>query len=169
MLAHSAQAMSRGSKPVSVKERSERVHAPRSPDGFERLVTALGGGTLDFTAMLAIADLLPVMIAYVDRDFKYRFVNRPLAEWLDVPRRELIGRSMREVLGEQAFEQRAPMLASALAGQRQYFASEFDYGPRGAVAVQTDYVPWADSSGEVQGIIVLVQEALDRSRRSEHW
>ena len=32
--------------------------------------------------LLALADLLPVMTAYVDRDARYRFINKPLAEWL---------------------------------------------------------------------------------------
>ena len=48
------------------------VGAPRAPRDFEPLVTALGG-FLDFPAMLAIADMLPVMVAYFDRDFRYRF------------------------------------------------------------------------------------------------
>src|SRR3954463_13202420 len=35
------------------------IGAARTPPGFEPLVTALGGGTLDFAAMLAIADIIP--------------------------------------------------------------------------------------------------------------
>src|SRR5204862_6472864 len=69
---------------------------------FEPLVTALGGGVLDFSAMLAIADILPVMTAYVDRDLVYRFVNKPLAQWLGRPRRELLGKPIRKVIGAEA-------------------------------------------------------------------
>ena len=35
--------------------------------------------------MLALADLLPVLIAYIDRDERYRFCNRAYAEWLERP------------------------------------------------------------------------------------
>jgi PAS domain-containing protein len=94
------------------------VGAPRTPRDFEPLVTSLGGGTLDFTAMLAIADVLPVMIAYVDASCTYRFVNKPLAEWLGLPRGEILGRHMREVLGEDAYEHREPMFRAALKGER---------------------------------------------------
>src|SRR3569832_1566207 len=92
---------------------AQGVPAPRraalQPEGMEPLVTALGGGTLDFAAMLAIADILPVMVAYVDSGFVYRFCNRPLAEWLDLPRKAILGHHMREVLGEDAFAHRKPM------------------------------------------------------------
>ena len=36
----------------------------------------------DFPALLAIADSLPLMIAYCDLDLTYRFVNRPMARWM---------------------------------------------------------------------------------------
>src|SRR3954462_4006144 len=58
--------------------------------------------------LLALADLLPVMTAYVDRDFVYRFVTRPLAEWLGKPRKAMLGRPMAEVLGAKNFAAREP-------------------------------------------------------------
>jgi PAS domain S-box-containing protein len=130
--------------------------------GHEPLVTALGGGTLSLGAMLAIGDLLPVMIGYVDRSLVYRFVNLPLAEWFEFPRDEIVGRTMAEMLGEEAFAQRQPLLEAALAGQRQFFASEFNHSTRGGVAVQTDYVPWADPSGNVRGLIMLVTDVTEQ-------
>jgi hypothetical protein len=32
-------------------------------------------GWVDIASMLAVADIVPVMIAYIDRDLRYRFVN----------------------------------------------------------------------------------------------
>jgi PAS domain S-box-containing protein len=134
----------------------------RSPHGFETLVTTLGGGNLDFGAMLAIADLLPVMVGYIDAGFVYRFVNTPLAEWIGLPRKEILGRHMREILGEEPFAEREPMLKAALKGQRMFFTSEIDHPQRGALAIQTDYVPWADASGRVNGIIALVKDVTEQ-------
>src|SRR5215208_3693451 len=110
-------------QPLRVARHTE----PRTPEGYEPLITALGGGALDFPAMLAIADILPVMTAYVDREFRYFFVNKPLAKWLDMPRKEILGKTMRDVLGDKAFEQRLPMLETALTGERTFFASEFEH------------------------------------------
>ena len=133
------------------------------PEGaYAPLVTALGGGVLDFSAMLAIADLLPVMTAYYDRNLILRFVNKPFAEWFGRPRREILGRHSRDVIGEKAFNERVPMIEQALQGQRTFFAAEFDHPARGTTAVQSDYIPWADSTGEIRGIIVLVKDVTEQ-------
>jgi PAS domain S-box-containing protein len=140
---------------------AERVRAARAPGDLDPLVTTLGGGSFDFNSILAIADILPVMVAYVDSALTYRFLNKPLADWLDMPRRDVLGRHMREVIGKEAFAHREPILKSALKGERMFFASEFDHRTRGRVAVQTDYVPWADSNGRVNGIIILLKDITE--------
>jgi PAS domain S-box-containing protein len=127
-------------------------------------------GSVDIASMLAVADIVPVMIAYIDRDLRYRFVNKPLADWFERPRAEILGLSLREMLGEEAYAERKSLLALALAGERQFFASSFVHPTRGVVAVQTDYVPFADADGRVHGILILVQDvteqrAADRSLR----
>jgi PAS domain S-box-containing protein len=139
-----------------------RVRAPRRPHGFDSLVTALGGGTLDFTAMLAIADILPVMVAYVDTSLVYRFVNKPLAEWLGRPRKDILGKAVREIIGDEPFGQRESLYQVALGGERTFYASEFEHPTRGHVAVQSDYVPWADAKGEVRGIIILFEDVTEQ-------
>ena len=150
------------------KRKSKRPAAPvprigpaRTPEGYEPLVTAIGG-EMDFSNMLAIADILPVMVCFVDATLVYRFINRPLADWLRQPRKDVIGKRLKDVLGETAFEQRRPMYEKALAGERVFFASEFDHKDRGLVAVTTDYVPWADASGEVRGIIIVVEDVTEQ-------
>jgi PAS domain S-box-containing protein len=157
-----------GRTPRKAKARPARQRAPRvlgevrTPEGYEPLITALGGGALDFSGMLAIADLLPVMIAYFDTGCVYRFINKPFAEWLGRPRGEILGRHSREIIGDEAFEARQAMIDQALAGQRTFFASEFDHPTRGPVAIQSDYVPWATPDGEVRGIILLVTEVTEQ-------
>jgi PAS domain S-box-containing protein len=138
------------------------IGAARTPHDYAPLVTALGGGVLDFPAMLAIADILPVMTAYLDSTLTYRFVNRPLAQWLGLPRKQILGKAVREIIGDAAFAQREPMYRAALAGERTFYASEFDSPERGHVAVQSDYVPWADSTGRVQGIIILFEDVTEQ-------
>ena len=54
------------------------------------------------------------------------------------------------------------MIDQALRGQRTFFASEFDHPTRGAVAIQSDYVPWATPDGEVRGIILMVTEVTEQ-------
>ena len=105
----------------------EALREPRT--GFEPLVTAHGGGTLDFSAMLAIADILPVMVGYLDREFRYRFVNKPLADWIDMPRSKILGMPIGEMVGADGFEMRRPLLEQALTGERTFFASTLGTRP----------------------------------------
>src|SRR5690348_2619335 len=51
--------------------------------------------------LLALADLVPVMTAYYDRNGRIQFINKLFAEWLDKPRQEIVGRTMTEVIGEE--------------------------------------------------------------------
>ena len=90
-------------------------------------------------------------------------MNKPLAEWLERPRREMIGRHMREVIGEKAFAEREELLASALAGERKFFASTFDHPTRGTLAAQSDYTPWINpATGAVDGIVIVVTDITEQ-------
>ena len=111
--------------------------------------------------LLALADVLPVLTAYVDRDERYRFLNKPLADWFERPRSEILGRTLKEVLGEKVYASRQPMIAAAMAGEAQYFAAEFDHPTRGPLAVQTNYVPWVNH-GEVQGLVIVVTDVTEQ-------
>jgi PAS domain S-box-containing protein len=111
--------------------------------------------------MLALADLLPVLIAYIDRDERYRFCNRAYADWLELPRSAVLGKSMRELLGEETYAARRPLIAAAMAGERKFFAAEFEHATRGPVALQVDYVPWADPGADAKGVIILLKDITE--------
>jgi PAS domain S-box-containing protein len=113
--------------------------------------------------LLALNDLLPVMTAYVDRDEIFRFVNKPYAEWMGVPRKEIVGRSMREILGEENYAERKPLIDAALSGERKFFAATFDHPARGRLALQLDYVPWIAPGGtEAEGICVVINDITEQ-------
>ena len=117
--------------------------------------------------LLQLADLVPVMTAFVDHDLKYRFMNKALGEWLERPRRELIGLHMRDVIGAEAFAEREALVRAALAGERQFYASTFDHPTRGLLAAQSDYVPWLNpATGEVDGVCIIITDVTEQ-RQSE--
>ncbi|HEY6047597.1 MAG TPA: PAS domain S-box protein, partial [Sphingomicrobium sp.] len=150
-----------GNNRSKARAAAELPRAPLAGSSFDALVTALGGGMLDFQSMLAIADILPVLTAYVDREFVYRFVNKPYAEWLEIPRKQILGRSMEQVLGSDLFALRRPMLDAAMAGERKFFVADFEHPTRGPLALQIDYVPWADATGDVRGVIIVLQDMTE--------
>jgi len=147
--------MAKGGRPPKPADAAEADTLP--------LPIELPGAMFSGPGLLALADLLPVMTAYLDKDLRYRFINKPLAEWLEQPRREMIGKTMREVLGDKAFEERVPMLEAALRGERVFFAATFDHPSRGLVAAQSNYTPWLNpATGAVEGIVIVVADITEQ-------
>ena len=158
-------------RPGSASPR-ERGRAPLELTDDDMLQQPLAGNLPAemFTGpgLLALADLLPAMTAYFDRDLRLQFINKSFAEWLDQPRGSMLGRSMEEITGKEAFDHRRAMVEAALAGERQFFVANFDHPTRGMLAAQTEYVPWAravpGSPGhtEVVGFVVVVQDVTEQ-------
>ena len=117
---------------------------------------------LGFTQVLSIADALPMPIAVLDRTLRYRFVNRALAEFFGEERRSILGRLMPDLLGEQAFAERRPLLEAALRGERQWFAANYHHPERGPLALQTEYIPQLGEDGAVTGVIAIVQDVTEQ-------
>ena len=155
------------------KSRSLRAMARKGDDPLATIAApapAGGGGEplapglppLDFSGLLAVADALPVLVAFLDPEQRFRFVNKPLADWIERPRSEILGRTMREVVGDEAYATRRPMVEAALGGERQWFAAAFPHPTRGDLALQTDYIPWTAPGGATAGILVLVQDVTEQ-------
>jgi diguanylate cyclase (GGDEF)-like protein/PAS domain S-box-containing protein len=99
----------------------------------------------------SIAESVPSLLCYIDRDLRYRFNSRYYEEWLGMPLEAITGRSVREVLGDATFAKDEPFMLRALRGERV----EFDLShsdASGTRHVRGTYVPDIDDSGEVVGI-----------------
>ncbi|HUG46223.1 MAG TPA: PAS domain-containing protein [Sphingomicrobium sp.] len=136
--------------------------APVSEPGVGGLPEHLPKDFFTGRGMLALADMLPVMLAFVDRDYTYRFLNKGLAEWFGMPRSKILGRTIRELLGETAWEHREPMLKAAMGGERQFFVADYEHERRGPAAVQVEYVPWKGSQGKIDGVVILVNDVTEQ-------
>ena len=112
--------------------------------------------------LLALADLLPVMTGYFDSNARLQFINRLFADWLEMPRPDLVGRTMEEIIGTDGWEHRRPMVEAALAGERQFFVAELDHRSRGKIVAQTEYVPWLRPGGKVEGFVCVVQDVTEQ-------
>ena len=127
---------------------------------------ALPALSFDPATVVSIADALPVMVAYCDAGQVYRFCNQPICDWFERPREDIIGHSVREIMGEAAYETRKEAIAAALAGDKQWFAARFEHPTRGALTTQAEYTPHRGPGGEVLGIIMVVQD-LTEQREAE--
>jgi diguanylate cyclase (GGDEF)-like protein/PAS domain S-box-containing protein len=108
-----------------------------------------------------IVDKVPGMIAYWDANQTCRFANADYERWFGITPEELIGKTMRELLGP-VYHLNLPYILGALRGEQQMFDREFP-NPNGGPArySQTNYVPDI-VNGVVKGLIVLVSDISGR-------
>jgi len=120
-----------------------------------------------------IADSLPVLVAYVDAEQRYRYNNRAYEFWFGISRDEMNGRHVREVLGESTYEAILPHIEAVLAGRRVSFEQEVPCSSGGSRHVAATYIPDVGPAGDVRGFAALVLDDTERKnaqielRRSE--
>ncbi len=112
-----------------------------------------------------IANALPALIAYLDTEYHYRFINRTYADWFGYEPEKLVGKSVRTVLTAAQFEQRLPYLERVLAGETVRFEAEVD-SFNGHKQVLVTYIPDMTDAGNVVGINSLVWD-ITSSKEAE--
>ncbi|MEZ6040803.1 MAG: PAS domain S-box protein [Planctomycetaceae bacterium] len=68
-----------------------------------------------------IADSVPALVSYVGPDMRYRFVNKRYCEYFNLKREEIVGKHVRELVTLGAFDQAAPRIRRALAGETVHY------------------------------------------------
>ena len=114
-----------------------------------------------------VSDSVPALISYVDDQFRYRFCNRAYSQWFGLPHDEIVGRTMCEVLGAEAWTSFRPHIEAALAGRSEDFELEAHYARGGTRWIHAVYSPDRDPDGSVRGVIVLVTD-ITAYKRQEH-
>ena len=125
-----------------------------------------------FERVRAVTDAMPGLISYIDKEYRYQFVNQAYTDWFGLDAESIIGKPLWEVLGQAAFENLKSHLDAALGGKAEIFETEIEYRLGGTRYIRASYTP--DSrAGEVRGIFVLVvdiseeRRARDAVKRSE--
>jgi PAS domain S-box-containing protein len=113
-----------------------------------------------------LTDALPVCMCYADADGRYRFVNRTFEDWFSCSRDEILGKSVREILGEAAYQIVEPYTSQALAGQITTYEAEIPCS-LGKKYISGSFIPNFDSSDRVRGYYGLIADISDRKRAEE--
>ena len=111
-----------------------------------------------------ITDAVPALVSFIDQERRYRLVNHTYETWLGVSREEIEGRTMREVLGENAWSVIGPRVAAAFAGEHVHYEARVEY-KTGARWIDASYIPHRDASGAIIGIVAMVADATERKER----
>ncbi|MDX2149844.1 MAG: PAS domain-containing protein [Bryobacteraceae bacterium] len=109
---------------------------------------------------------LPAIICYLDREQRYRTVNRSYCLWVAKPPQDIIGRTLREVVGEPHASIAQPYIERVLAGEPVSFESRV-LRPDGTLKhALVSYTPDRHPDGAVAGFVGLVSD-ISRQHRAE--
>ncbi|QWR77345.1 PAS domain S-box protein [Candidatus Magnetomonas plexicatena] len=109
-----------------------------------------------------ITDSLPALIAYLDSETRYRFANKLYEDWFGYSHSEILGKRLKEILGQDYHEVVKDNLIMALSGQKVQFDGyiKLKDGTQKIIAVR--YIPHLNAEdGNVKGISVIAHDITE--------
>src|SRR5438067_1084810 len=117
-----------------------------------------------------IANNVPALISYVDREQRYRFSNRTYDDWFGIAHERMHGRTIAEIFGDEAYGRMRPDIERVLAGATVQFELAHGEGGRRR-ALQVSCVPHlaagTNEDGEVLGFYMLANDVTQLKRAQE--
>ena len=114
--------------------------------------------------MHEMCNALPVLVAYVGTDDRYRFNNAAYQRILGLAPETLKGLHMRDVLDDRAFAAGAPHRQRVKSGEATMFETQI-YDREGYLRdVSIHYQPHFDDSGQVVGYFVMSSDVTEQKK-----
>lgn len=107
-------------------------------------------------------------IALLDRNYTYQIANPAYLTWCNKSRTEVMGHSVREILGSDLFDRFIqPRLDQCLAGETIQYEKWFDYPNLVPQFLSVTYVPYVDVNQTIAGVIVSLRDITDLRQTEE--
>jgi PAS domain S-box-containing protein len=106
----------------------------------------------------AIIDTMPAGVARIGHDLRFLLTNRRCEEWLGKSVDSILGRQVREVIGEETWEVARPNIERVLTGETVTFLNPRTTTDGGICWLQVSLVPFIDSADKLSGYITMVTD-----------
>jgi PAS domain S-box-containing protein len=103
------------------------------------------------------------LVANVDTNLNYRFVNKAYEDWFEINANELVGKSAMIILGIEGFKKIESHIKKCLAGEYTSFEKEVPYN-LGTRFVKTHMFPEFDEYQNVKGMYVVSYDKSDLAK-----
>jgi len=114
-----------------------------------------------------VTDNIPAYVAYVGLDdLHYRFVNNMFEKAYAMPREEIIGQHIKDIIGEANYQFALKYIDIVRSGQAISYENIFEV-EEGKRWIEVNYVPTFDDWGKPEGIAVLSFDITERKRAEE--
>ncbi|MGH9928683.1 MAG: PAS domain S-box protein [Pyrinomonadaceae bacterium] len=109
-----------------------------------------------------ITDTTPLMLARCSKDLRYVYVNRAYATMFGLQPREIMGRSIVEIVGADVYDAIRPRIEKALQGQPVEYEEEVRLKTVGLRHLHVAYRPELASDGTISGWVTSISDQTDR-------
>ncbi|PLC42577.1 hybrid sensor histidine kinase/response regulator [Ralstonia pickettii] len=115
-----------------------------------------------------LTESVPFPLVQIDPEHRVRFANRAYAQRFGLQSEDVLGRHLRELMGEAAYARVLSHLNDAFSGQRVEFEMELPYPASvGRRFVHAAYSPQRGPDGRVQALVCVVEDITER-KDAEH-
>lgn len=105
-----------------------------------------------------IINSFPGLLAYIDKEERYRFVNNAYKEWFG---EDYTGKLLKDVVKEIRAD-RYEYIKRVLAGEKVSFKASTPHRSKGVVWTELTYTPHVNKEGEVEGFIVMATDITEQ-------
>jgi len=109
----------------------------------------------------ALMDLIPYPVAYINKNSRYEYANKAYAEWYGVAISNIIGKTAREFLRPEVYDEIKDHVKKALKGEKVIYQAEMPYHD-GHRTVRAEYIPEFDSDGSVRGYLAVMNDVSEK-------
>lgn len=113
-----------------------------------------------------ITDALPALVAYVDANRRYQFINRTYEVWFSRSRDKILGKHVHELLGAEVYQRVEPFINQVFSGQSVSLEAEISF-PVGKKSISATLIPDFDANAQVRGFYSLITDISDQKRAEE--
>lgn len=137
-------------------------------DRTEALEISREAARANVRRMQEVADRVPYLVAFLDGDERFAFVNRACEIRLRRPREQILGATASELLGPSLYREFAPYLARALSGEAATFV--WDFGEDAAYrCFEVSYQPEWATQNVLAGVHVFVRDITIERSNERRW
>lgn len=149
---------------ISERRQSEQLRANYERE-LEQQVAKQTQALRESKAQLQlITDSVFGCISYTDASQRYRFVNKTYEVWFNCHKEDILGKTIQEVIGQEAYQKVLPYITQALAGKTVTYEAEVAYQGNKTRHISAVLVPDMDEHETVHGYYALITDISDRKR-----
>lgn len=115
------------------------------------------------THLQIVMDHAPLLISYVDLQFRYKLASKTYEQWFGKTVDQIIGRTIRDVIGDDAWFVLEPKLLNCLeTGEQCSYEALVNYTYSGRKWIYASYTPYLGADGTVEGVVVVVKDITQK-------